>query len=124
MTNWMEYTPWQFKEGSWSDVKQELEQLYKDILTEYAPNFRDSLIDWTLQTPEDMAGRESATNGNIHHTDMVPSQLLSRRMPYRSPISGLYLCGSGTHPGEEVTGAPGHNAAKAILKDLERMAIA
>jgi len=63
------------------------------------------------------------TDGNIRHLDMVPSQFLAQRpvlgwSNYRTPIASLYLCGAGTHPGGEVTGAPGHNAAQIILADL------
>jgi phytoene dehydrogenase-like protein len=63
------------------------------------------------------------TDGNIRHLDMVAGQMLwARPLPgwadYRTPVAGLYLCGAGTHPGGEVTGAPGHNAAQALLADL------
>ena len=63
------------------------------------------------------------TDGNIRHLDMVPNQLLSQRQPYRTTIQNLYMCGSGTHPMGEVTGALGHNAAHAILKDLQQVAM-
>jgi len=92
------------------------------LLTEYAPNFRDSLIDWTVQTPDDIEARTWITAGNIRHGDIIPQQMLYNRFPYRTPIRNFYLCGGGTHPGGEVTGAPGHNAASAILKDLQRVA--
>ena len=76
-------------------------------------------------TYAELEARVGLTDGNIRHLDLVPAQLLGRRpLPgwahYRTPITGLYLCGAGTHPGGEVTGAPGHNAARAILKDLPR----
>ena len=94
-----------------------------DILTTYAPNFRRAIVDWMLLTPPDIEARVGLTDGNIRHLDLVPAQLLARRpLPgwahYRTPLPGLYLCGAGTHPGGEVTGAPGHNAAHAVLKDL------
>ena len=108
--------------GSWDDAREETAEKLIDKITEYAPNFRDAVIDWVLITPEDMESRVGLTNGNIHHLDLVDSQMLSNRpLPgwsdYRTPIKGLYLCGAGTHPGGEVTGAPGHNAAHQILKD-------
>ena len=94
-----------------------------DELTKYAPNFRDAIIDWTLLTPEDIEERIGLTDGNIRHIDVIPQQMLSRRpLPgwsdYRTPIEGLFLCGAGTHPGGEVTGAPGHNAAHVVLERL------
>lgn len=93
------------------------------ILTEYAPNFRSSIIDWTAQTPQDIETREGMTDGNIWHMNINPQQIFARRMPYRAPIERLYLCGSGTHPGGDITGAPGHNSAKVILKDLARVVV-
>ena len=108
--------------GSWDDAREETAEKLIDKITEYAPNFRDAVIDWVLITPEDMESRVGLTNGNIHHLDLVDSQMLSNRpLPgwsdYRTPIKGLYLCGAGTHPGGEVTGAPGHNAAHQVIKD-------
>ena len=69
-----------------------------------------------------MERRVGLTDGNIRHLDIVPDQFLANRplagwADYRTPIANLYLCGAGTHPGGEVTGAPGHNAAAAILRD-------
>ncbi|MEE9324483.1 MAG: FAD-dependent oxidoreductase, partial [Dehalococcoidia bacterium] len=107
--------------GSWDNIGPKVGEQIIDTLTEYAPNFRESLIDWTVQTPKDIETREGMTDGNIRHIDITSQQIFSRRMPYRSPIERLYLCGSGTHPGGDITGAPGHNAAKAILKDLQKV---
>ena len=61
------------------------------------------------------------TDGNIRHLDVVPSQAFARRVAYRAPIPQLYLCGAGTHPGGEITGAPGHNCAQAILRDRRQV---
>ena len=122
LSNWVLYYPSEVKSGSWSEKRNQIGEGIIDILTEYAPNFRDSLIDWDVQTPEDIETRVGITGGNIRHGDVIPQQMLSNRFPYRTPIQNFYLCGAGTHPGGEVTGAPGHNAAKAILKDLERVA--
>ena len=122
MSNWVLYYPPQIKNRSWDDARNEVGERIIEILTEYVPNFRDSLIDWTVQTPVDIETRVGISDGNIRHGDMIPQQMLSNRFPYRTPIRNFYLCGAGTHPGGEVTGAPGHNSAHAILKDLERAA--
>ena len=119
---WGQYYPAELKNETWDQASKEIGQRIIDIVTEYAPNFRDSIIDWTVQTPKDIEVREGMTDGNIRHIDIAPHQLFSRRVSYRSPIRHLYLCGAGTHPGGEVTGAPGHNAAKVILKDLSKVA--
>ena len=74
-----------------------------------------------VYTPMDLERRVYLTDGNIHHTSHVPGQLLGDRLftrgGYRTPIEGMYMCGAGTHPGGEVSGAPGHNAAHAVLAD-------
>ena len=93
-----------------------------DAVTAYAPNFRRAIVDWQLFTPLDLERRVGLTDGNIRHIDIVPDQMFARRpLPgwakYRTPVRGLYLCGAGTHPGGEVTGAPGYNAAHAVLAD-------
>ena len=117
------YQPPHLKDGSWDDVKQAVGEQLIDEVSRYAPNLRDAIIEWTVFTPEDIEDRIGLTDGNIRHIDMVPQQMLDRRpLPgwsdYRTPIQGLYLCGAGTHPGGEVTGAPGHNAAHVLLKEL------
>ena len=122
MSNWVLYETPDLKEGTWDDAREEVGEQIIDAITEYAPNFRDSLVDWTVQTPDDIETRVGMTDGNIRHLDMIPSQLLSQRQPYRTSIKNFYMCGAGTHPMGEVTGAPGHNAAHAILKDLQRVA--
>ena len=73
----------------------------------------------------DLERRVYLTDGNIHHTSHVPGQLLGgpvvqHAVVYRTPIEGMYMCGAGTHPGGEVSGAPGHNAAHAVLADHEK----
>ena len=94
-----------------------------DVITECALNFRKNLSDWTAQTPKDIEMRVGMTDSNIRHLDLIPNQLLSQRQPYRTPIKSFYMCGSGNHPMGEVTGAPGHNAAHAVLKDPQRVAV-
>jgi phytoene dehydrogenase-like protein len=120
LSMWVTYEPPHLKDGSWADVRREAGDQLIDVFAEYVPNIRDAILDWKLLTPEDMETRVGLTDGNIRHLDMTPQQVLNRRpLPgwsdYRTPIEGLYLCGSGTHPGGEVTGAPGHNAAQVIL---------
>ena len=120
LSSWTLYYPSQLKEGSWEQgrVKEDLSELLIDVVSEYAPNFRQCVLDFTVQTPLDIETRIGMTDGNIRHLDVTAEQMFSRRMPYRSPIEGFYLCGAGTHPGGELTGAPGYNCARAILKDL------
>jgi phytoene dehydrogenase-like protein len=114
------YAPVSPNRGTWDELRQETGERLIDAVSEYAPNFRDAILDWQLFTPLDLERRVGLSAGNIHHLDMVPSQLFgSRPLPgwsdYRTPIPGLWLCGAGTHPGGEVSGMPGHNAAHALL---------
>ena len=123
MSMWVYFQPPHLREGSWADARQEVGERLIDEISRYAPNLRDAIVDWTLLTPEDIEARVGMTDGNIRHVDMVPQQMMSRRpLPgwsdYRTPVQGLYLCGAGTHPGGEVTGAPGHNAAHVIIEEL------
>ena len=124
MSNWVRYENPVLNEGSWSSLRDQIGEQLIDGITEYAPNFRDSLVEWTVQTPEDIETRVGMTGGNIRHLDEIPSQLLDQRQSYRTEVRNFYMCGAGTHPEGEVTGALAHNAAHAILKDLERMPVA
>jgi phytoene dehydrogenase-like protein len=122
MSIWASYAPVHLAEGTWHERRDEIAEHFIDTLAGYAPDIRDCLVDWQLFTPQDIEQRVGLTDGNIRHLDIVPSQFLAGRpMPgwahYRTPIDHLYLCGAGNHPGGEVTGAPGHNAARAILAD-------
>ena len=124
MSVWVSYAPVTLAEGTWDERRQEVGEQLIDALCRYAPNLRDILVDWSLFTPVDIERRVGLTDGNIRHLDIVPGQFFSERplagwANYRTPLPGLYLCGAGTHPGGEVTGAPGHNAAAAVLRDLE-----
>lgn len=115
---WVMYAPVRPAQGTWDELKTEVGEGLIDHLTQWAPNFRRSVLDWELFTPADIEERVGLTHGNIRHLDLIPSQMLSGRPSYRTPVENLYLCGAGTHPGGEVTGAPGHNSARAVLADL------
>jgi len=122
---WALYAPVTPRVGTWKERRHECGERLIDTLAAYAPNLRDIMVDWSLSTPADMEQKMALTDGNIRHLDMIPGQMLAKRplsgwANYRTPINGLYLCGAGTHPGGEVTGAPGHNAAQLILKDFNR----
>jgi phytoene dehydrogenase-like protein len=123
MSSWSLYYPAHPKDGPWDTrKKKDVAELHLEILGQYAPNIRSAVLDITVETPLDIENRIGMTDGNIRHLDVVPAQMFARRMAYRSPVPGLYLCGAGTHPGGELTGAPGHNCARAILRDLEATA--
>jgi phytoene dehydrogenase-like protein len=122
MSIWVQYAPPRPAVGSWDELRRPVGECLIATLGRYMPNLDRAISDWMLLTPADIEQRVGLTDGNIRHTDMVLGQMLGDRCGYRTPVAGLYLCGAGTHPGGEVTAAPGHNAARAILADLERPA--
>jgi phytoene dehydrogenase-like protein len=123
---WTLYAPPQPASGTWEDRRQETAEMLIDHVDTFIPNFRSAMTEWRLFTPLDIEQRVGLTDGCIRHIDMIPGQLYGDRpLPgagYATPIAGLWLCGVGTHPGGEVTGAPGHNAAQAVLAELDRVA--
>jgi phytoene dehydrogenase-like protein len=126
---WSSYVVWvptRLRRGSWAERKEEAVQMLFRNIDKYAPNFSRSVIDYRLFTPADLDERMLLTDGNIHHIDDLPSQLLWQRpLPelsdYRTPLRNFYLGGAGMHPGGEVNGGPGHNVAHVILGDLKKV---
>jgi phytoene dehydrogenase-like protein len=121
---WSRFYPVRPKAASWDVLKAPVGEQLIDVLSSYAPNFRRSLIHWLVFTPADIEQRLSVTDGNFRHTDHIPSQLLAHRLfsrgGHRTPIPQLYMCGAGTHPGGDVSGAPGHNAAQVVLTEWRK----
>src|SRR3712207_4833876 len=110
---------------SWDDHRDEVADLMIDTVDRYAPGFKASVLGRQALTPVDLERTFGLVGGDIFHGVLSLDQMFSARPvlghgDYRSPVKGLYQCGSGTHPGGGVTGAPGHNAAREILKDLRR----
>ena len=119
----LQYAPYTLREGNWDDLREPFAERVLDVIEEYAPNIRSIILDKQTLTPLDLERRFGITGGNIFHGEMSIDQMYSMRpvagwARYRTPIPGLYLCGSGAHPGGGVMGAPGYNAAREILKDL------
>jgi phytoene dehydrogenase-like protein len=91
-----------------------------DMLARYAPNIREAIVAREVLTPADLEARFGLTGGNIFHGELTPEQIFERRFGARTPVAGLFLCGSGAHPGGGVSGAPGWNGARAALVELGR----
>jgi phytoene dehydrogenase-like protein len=109
--------------ASWDDHREAVADLIIDTVNAYAPNFKGAVLGRMILSPLDLERKLSLTGGDIFHGSLTLDQLYSARPAlghgdYRAPVRGLYMCGSGTHPGGGVTGAPGHNAAHEILRDL------
>jgi phytoene dehydrogenase-like protein len=116
----------QFADGtSWEAHRETVADLMIDTVEAYAPGFKSSIIARQSLSPLDLERMFGLPNGDIFHGALTLNQLFSLRpmrghADYRMPLPGLYLCGSGAHPGGGVTGAPGHNAAQAVIADLLR----
>lgn len=109
--------------GSWDDARETVADLMIETVNAHAPNFKASVVGRQILSPLDLERRFGLIGGDIFHGALALDQMFSARPvlghgDYRAPIAGLYMCGSGTHPGGGVTGAPGHNAAREIIKDL------
>jgi phytoene dehydrogenase-like protein len=109
----------------WDDEKEAAADAIVETVNHHAPNFRASIIARKILSPLDLERDFGLTGGDIFHGALTLDQLFSARpvlgyADYRSPVRGLYLCGAGAHPGGGVTGAPGHNAAREILRDFRR----
>jgi phytoene dehydrogenase-like protein len=112
----------------WDDVKEQAADYIIDTVTRYAPNFKSSVIGRMALSPLDLERKFGLIGGDIFHGALTLDQLFSARPvlghgDYRGPVEGLYMCGSGTHPGGGVTGAPGHNAAREILRDRGKIGV-
>jgi len=110
---------------SWDDHKEEVADLMIATIDKHAPGFASSVLGRQVLSPLDLERTFGLTSGDIMHGALSLDQLFSARPvlghgDYRTPIAGLYMCGSGTHPGGGVTGAPGHNAAQVVKRDLGR----
>jgi phytoene dehydrogenase-like protein len=121
----VQYTPYHRRKGDWETEREELGEAVIDCLDEHLPGLRGLVLGREVLTPVDLESRFGLTDGHIYHGEMtLNQQLVLRPAPgwsqYRTPIAGLYLCGSGAHPGGGITGAPGHNAARAVLADRGR----
>jgi phytoene dehydrogenase-like protein len=111
--------------ASWDDHRETVADLMIATVNDHAPNFRASVLARQVLSPLDLERTFGLLDGDIFHGKLDLGQIFSARpmlghADYRGPVKGLYLCGSGAHPGGGVTGAPGHNAAREILRDFRR----
>ncbi len=120
-----QFAPYKLKDGDWNSRREELGDAVVNVLLDYLPGLKQLIAARQVVTPLDLEQTYGLSGGHIHHGEMSLDQLFAFRpligwARYRTPIEGLYLCGAGTHPGGGVTGAPGLNASREIIKDLKR----
>ncbi|MCW3493362.1 phytoene desaturase family protein [Microbacterium sp. SSM24] len=117
------FAPYDLAEGSWDQsMKDKFDEICLDAIEEFMPDIRSVVTDRVSYSPVDLENEYGLVGGNQQHGDMTPLGFFARPTPslrkYRTPIRGLYLCGSGAWPGGTVTGLPGHNSAHAVLSDI------
>ena len=126
MLAFSQYGPFELAEGSWDEGgRDDYAARVLKALGEFAPSLESAVEHLEVLTPRDIEERFGLIGGNIMQGELTPDQLFSfRPIPghgdYRTPVAGMYLCGSGTHPGGGVMGVPGRNAASVILRDHKR----
>jgi phytoene dehydrogenase-like protein len=125
MTCFVQYVPYRLAEGNWDKRRDELGDKVLARISRFAPNVPAAVLARQVLTPLDLERTYGLTEGNIFHGDLSLEQLFFLRpvagfAQYRTPVAGLYLCGAGAHPGGGVTGAPGHNASRQVLRDWKR----
>ena len=115
------YAPYRLT-GGWNDAARDsFCERAIDTIARYAPGIREQIIHQELLTPLDLERNYGVTGGHWHHTEFALDQALMMRptyaaAQYSTPLPGLYLCGAGCHPGGDLAGGPGHNAAREILR--------
>jgi phytoene dehydrogenase-like protein len=119
----VQFAPYRLKHSDWGQQRDALAETVVQTLGEYAPDLRGKILARQILTPADLEDKYGLTSGHPYHGELALDQLFTMRpvlgwARYRTPVQGLYLCGSGTHPGNGVTGISGANAAREILKDL------
>jgi len=125
MSIYMQFAPYQLRNTDWNAQRDALGNVVVATLAQYAPDLPGLVETGQIITPKDLEETYGLTGGHIFHGELALDQIFTMRplldwARYRTPIRGLYLCGSGTHPGDGLTGASGANAAREILKDLKK----
>ncbi len=126
MTIFVQYCPPKVNGKDWTDEQRDaFGKTVIDQISEYSPDFKDLILHAEIRTPREIENETGLTEGNIFQGELTMDQLLFNRpfpgyAQYRGPVKGMYMSGSGTHPGGGVMGAPGANSAREILKDLNR----
>jgi len=123
LSAYVQFTPYKLRDGNWDLHRKELGVTVIKTLAEYAPNLPGLVEGMQVITPKDLETSYGFTGGHIFHGELALDQLFTMRpvldwARYKTPIRGLFLCGSGTHPGNGLTGASGANAAREIIREL------
>ena len=118
MSAFCQYVPYALTEGTWDARRDEIADRVERSIERFAPGFRERVLHREALAPPDVEAKIGLTGGHIFQGECLPEFMWDRRLPYRTPIQGVYLCGAATHPGGSVIAANGRNAALAVLSDL------
>ncbi|HKO59850.1 MAG TPA: NAD(P)/FAD-dependent oxidoreductase [Pyrinomonadaceae bacterium] len=124
MSIYVQYAPYKLKDAEWNAIREHFADDVINTLAQYAPDIKEKIVARQILTPVDLEETYGLSGGHIHHGEQSLDQFFTFRpligyAQYRTPIKGLYLCGSGTHPGGGITGGSGANAAREIIKDFK-----
>lgn len=117
MSAFCQYVPYRLADGTWAQRRDEIADRVEASIERFAPGFRDRVLHREALAPPDVERKIGLTGGHIFQGECLPEHMWDRRLPYRTGIDGVYLCGAATHPGGSVIGANGRNAALAVLAD-------
>jgi phytoene dehydrogenase-like protein len=120
MSAFCQYAPYELADGGWEERRDEIGGLILDAIGAYAPDVHECVEHMEVLGPPDIEARIGLAGGSIFQGETMPDQMWDRRLEWRTPIEGLYLCGAATHPAGSVIALNGRNAAMAVLQDLER----
>jgi phytoene dehydrogenase-like protein len=112
-----QYAPYELAEGTWDSRREEVARQFIELIDRFAPGFEDCLAEYEVLGPPDIEARIGLTGGNIFQGEVTPDQMWQGRLPARTPVDGLYMCGAATHPAGSVIALNGRNAAEAVLAD-------
>ena len=124
LSAYIQFAPYRLRDSNWDESRDAMRNIALDTLSEYAPDLRSSIVAEQLLTPLDLERGWGLTGGHIFHGELSLDQFFTMRPllgfgQYQTPVKGLFLCGSGTHPGTGFTGGSGANAAREIVRQLK-----
>jgi len=121
MSVFAQYVPYTFSRGTWDERREEVRRLVVRSLARFCSNIDDAVLGMQVLGPPDIEQKVGLTGGHIFQGECLPEYMWSNRLPVRTPMEGVYLCGACTHPGGSVIGINGRNAAMAVLKDVDKI---
>jgi phytoene dehydrogenase-like protein len=124
MSAFCQYAPYELADGDWEGRRDEIGEMVLDSVAAYAPDVHECVEHVQVLGPPDIEAGIGLTGGQIFQGEALPDQMWERRLEWRTPIEGFYLCGAATHPAGSVIALNGRNAAMAVLEDLEGAVVA